>query len=71
MVMMFLIKVIKNITCEKKRKKKELFQISDTAFQVRGSNSNMVRWVLGNSQMKRYLSAKARENSKHVKPKLL
>lgn len=37
------------------------------------SNMSLVRCVseVGNSPMKRYISAKARENSKHVKPKLL
>jgi len=45
----------------------------NATFQVGEQKPIMVRCVLevGNSQMKRYISAEARENSKHVKPKLL
>lgn len=54
-------------------KTEHILSNSDTTIQVRGQKQNMVRCALevGNSQMKRYISAKARENSKHVKPKLL
>ncbi len=44
-----------------------------TTIQVRGQKSNMVRCIseVGNSRMKDTYLPKQRENSKHVKPKLL
>lgn len=47
-------------------------QIQPSVLEGKNLNVSVVRctWDVGNNQMKRYISAKARENSKHVKPKL-
>lgn len=46
---------------------------TQTQLFILEQNMSLVRCVIevGNNQMKRYISARARENSKHVKPKLL